>query len=226
MLIIHCIITMATNMFDSEVVKYLQNDVTYKYFFSNEPTVPDELTEYLYNKNTYAIPQITNKRYLVRGSQYDSIYIISDSSKNGLIYIIVLYWNKKNNTWIYRLSNIKYSPHGIYSNYIFRSCDEYPSIISNHREYAYVYDVFDDGIIKMLNETKILNHDYRNNKFNEITITCIEIIICLNKVLYKDITLQIIKIFFESVPHWNDFVWYKKMKNNSIELFINNSIKS
>jgi hypothetical protein len=45
-------------------------------------------------------------------------------------------------------------------------------------------------------------------------ITCIETIICLKYVLCKDITLQVIKIFFGIIPYWNDFIWHKKMNHN------------
>jgi hypothetical protein len=195
------------NILTTSVVKYLHNDATYKYFLGNRnEQIPIELQNYIYGKSYVQQNIIT--------FDYDTIYVLVDiiESKYDTIPIIIeLSWTAEINKWTFLWGQLEL----IYvNNYVMTYGSEYipkyPSIFTNLGLWRYPSILSNENIIEFLDSVKIINSNYRHNKFCKIKTKCIESIIFLKHALNKDISLQIIKIFVKIIPHWDDFIWCKK----------------
>jgi hypothetical protein len=203
-------------IFNTPLVKYLQDDSPHKAFIGKRNGgIPYELMAYI-NKNDTC--QTLSSNFSDKfNPKYDTIYVIIHVTDAGRILIptiVELYWNVTTSKWRYLFGYILFNGVNRYMTQyeILDSC-LYPTFMSDFKYNFSKREYFsDEYIIKILNKTKILNSDFRKNKFNEITIICIKTIIYLKYVFQKDLASEIVKIFLRLVPYWDDFIWHKKMK--------------
>jgi hypothetical protein len=192
---------------NTSLFKYLQNHSLYKFYCNNE-----KLMNFINEDN-----RSKYKPYLVSHDASFDVYIeiVSESNNSFNDAIFVNIWKLDNNICVhyYSLNGDRYHKKIIYSK-LFR---KYP-ILSNIINYDddtchhFLYIFREKEIIKILEKFQILNPQYRNKQFHNITQKCAQTIIYIKNILWNDLVQIIINLLLELLPHGEDFIWHHKQK--------------
>jgi hypothetical protein len=184
---------------NTSLFKYLQNHPTYKIDCCNT------LLKFVNEDNRF--------KYVSYG--YESIYeadiyiqIVSGTYDEKSIYV---------NIW--KTSNLHFRCYSANSNKIISSklFKKYPTLPTNI-DYGnvYWYHYQQKEIIETLEKLQILNPEYQDKQFQNITLKCVQAIIYIQNVLCNDLINLIIKLLLKLMPHGEDFIWHyqqQKLKN-------------
>jgi hypothetical protein len=183
--------------------KYLQNHPTYKFFCCN-----GAVTKFVNEDNRLKyVPHVNSSKFEI------DIYIeivprVLDGKKS--IYVNIwgdpeLHFYCYSENCYGNLQPVKYS----------EFFAEYPTLPTNiDYDSFFFYGYQPKKIIEILEKFQILNPEYRDKQFNNITLKCVQTIICIQNVLYNDLVFLIIKLLLKLLPHNDDFVWHKKNQFN------------
>jgi hypothetical protein len=193
------------------IFKYLQNHPTYKIFCR------DEILRKLVNENNRLEYQ---PHYLTICNNDIYIEIVHQSIFMNIWITSTLWENNELGFWCYVLDKNK-TQYGIS---LLIKLKQYP-IFSE----KFIYDLKSykhnqETIIEILEKLQILNSVYRNKQFQNITLKCVQAIICIQNVLCHDLVNLIIELLLKLMPHGEDFVWHcqqlKIEQNNCIQLLL------
>jgi hypothetical protein len=182
---------------NTSLFKYLQNHITYKIYTDNE------LPQWLNNQSKYISRSCIKDKVLI-GIVPGIYYSMEAIFMEIFIYRGILYYK------CYSL-NHKFGYKSIRDSELFHAYPTIPFGICHDSTFS----ASQKEIIIILEKLQILNPEYRNKQFKNITQKCVQTIIYTQNILCNDLACSIVKLLFKLIYHGEDFIWHheKKLKN-------------